>query len=122
MGDRNAREAAGNAALPLMKGPKKLEGLYTFISQSECRIGASRVETFDLRLQLRTSGAVNKRRINRRNLLRAVFVSGASFIIWLLVDPSAPRANAFDGQQPDSTVFEQVVRPFLARNCYPCHN
>src|SRR5262249_30455575 len=113
MGDRNAREAAGNAALALMKVPKKLEGLYNFISQSECRIAASRVETFDLRLQSRTSGAVNKRRTNRRNLLRGVFVSGASFIIWLLVYPTAPSANAFDGQQPDSAVFEEVVRPFL---------
>jgi mono/diheme cytochrome c family protein len=39
-------------------------------------------------------------------------------LLWLVWDVPAPQAQ----QAPGGTAFDQTIQPFLAENCYGCHN
>jgi hypothetical protein len=55
--------------------------------------------------------------MNKRKLLRSVFFSGLSLVLWFGFGDSRPA-----GATQTASTFEKQVRPFLASTCYGCHN
>lgn len=52
----------------------------------------------------------------RKVLLRFVGIPGLSSVLWLAIAPSPRTAHA------SQTEFDRIVKPFIARSCYVCHN